>query len=338
MRIRTPGPSVAAPLTRLPIRPPGSIRRTATLDAVVDGSWETGCLLSGRARDLVTDVDGSVRASTDGVISARVGAAGELTELNLPASPGFADSLLGRDTRRGFRAVLAEAAQGLGAGASLECMLLDDFPGLRIISGYARVREQRPAGSKSEGSPIGTCSGWRPGGTAALTVDTGFAALGDRPVAPALSTMTDGRGWHEDPPMRPGSMRRRRLLDVIPGDRMLIYGYFRDTYCEPDGSEVVVHEYEIRGIADGFPAALVAVDAAPSSLPFAECQLAAPNVGRLEGTRLGDIDHAVRITLTGVLGCTHLNDLMRTLRFVEPLRDLASRHLATTTPSLREIS
>jgi len=318
--------TAAGPLTRLPQRGHGSVRRTATLDAAPDGSWEAGWILTGIARDLLTDHDGGSHVLAQVEISARIGARGELRELDIPTSPEVVGGLLGRDARRGFRAALMNLPASLRA--SLEGALLDDLPGLGIVSGYARLRAGRiaasSAGAGNRHPQIGTCAGWAPGGSAARLVAEHDIAdpsrLRDRPAAIPLAEMTDPAGWHEEPPIRPGAVRRRRLLEVALGEDGPIYGYFRDSYGEPEGGESALHEYELHALARGTPPVLASVRAVPRPLPFAECPLAAENVVRLEGVALAEIDRAVRTTLTGVDGCTHLNDLLRTLRFVEPLR------------------
>ncbi|MGW0593746.1 DUF2889 domain-containing protein [Streptosporangium sp. NPDC002607] len=323
--------TAAATLGVLPERRRGSVRRTVTLDAAPDGSWAAGWFLTARARDLLTEAGGGTRVLDRLEISARIGAAGELRGLEVPTMPELAEALLGRDTRRGFRAVLANLSSI--RPTSLEGALLDDFPGLGIVSGYGRLRAERatePSMPASRRHPLsGTCMGWAPGGSAIRRATqeppAGSEILSDHHAATPLAEMTDANGWHEDRPTRPGTVRRRRLLDVALDENSPIYSYFRDTYEEPDGEEAVIHEYELHARAHGTPPVLVSVNATPRPLPFAECPLAALNVGRLAGVALSEIDGAVRTTLTGTAGCTHLNDMLRTLRFVESLRAGPSR-------------
>lgn len=174
-----------APLARLPRRVPGSIRRTAVIDIVADATLEGGHRLSGRACDVRTEANRSWPVA-DAVIAARVDAAAVLTDLSTPGLPALSGALRGRDARRGFRAAVAEALHAADAHASLEALMLDDLPGMSIISGYARL-QRSPADAAAVRRPvIGTCSGWRTGGTAEVTADAGFVGLLDRPAAPSI--------------------------------------------------------------------------------------------------------------------------------------------------------
>jgi hypothetical protein len=58
----------------------------------------------------------------------------------------------------------------------------------------------------------------------------------------------------------------------------------------------------------------------PHALPFPECPLAAPNARDLTGVSLREITGTVRARLSGTRGCTHLNDVLRFLRYVPALR------------------
>ena len=55
------------------------------------------------------------------------------------------------------------------------------------------------------------------------------------------------------------------------------------------------------------------VIADPRILPYAECPAAALNVQRLVGHAVDEFRQDVIETLPGILGCTHLNDVLRAL-------------------------
>jgi len=301
----------------------GSIRRTATIDARPDGTWREGTMLDARGRDLLADAAGRTRTYATHEFSARVDAAGTLQRAGDADDRQLPAELVGIDARRGFRGALAAYYGPTGRTDSLEAALLDDLPGMRIISGYAQLREHTVGQSSSlRHSPsIGVCVGWRAGGTAAGSDEALPDMLASRPVAPHLVGRNE-RVWHADPPPPPSGMRRRRLIEVAPGDTTAVYGYFRDTYCQPDRVEVVVHEYEITATLAGIPPAVLDLGARPGALPLAECPAAAGEVVLLHGVLIGDVEAEVRSRLTGPHGCTHLNDLLRTLRLVEPMTAL----------------
>jgi hypothetical protein len=75
----------------------------------------------------------------------------------------------------------------------------------------------------------------------------------------------------------------------------------------------------VSAIADPISFRLLSVEADPRILPYGECLAAAANVSRIVGTALGDLRVAVVETFPRVLGCTHLNDVLRSLAEVPQL-------------------
>jgi Protein of unknown function (DUF2889) len=59
----------------------------------------------------------------------------------------------------------------------------------------------------------------------------------------------------------------------------------------------------------------------PRVLPYRECPNAAPNATRMIGQRLADFRQSVITTLPNTLGCTHLNDVLRSLAEVPQLAE-----------------
>jgi hypothetical protein len=168
---------------------------------------------------------------------------------------------------------------------------------------------------------IGVCAGWAPEATADRRAQAGVPLLSSAPAAPALAAMTARPGdFHQEPPARSRSMRRRRILDVTPvADGYDVFEYFRDSYFDPRSREGSLHEYVVRAkiAADGVT--VEDIDVTPEALPFPECPLASPNARDLVGTSLGEITGTVKSRLSGTRGCTHLNDVLRFLRYVPTL-------------------
>jgi hypothetical protein len=100
---------------------------------------------------------------------------------------------------------------------------------------------------------------------------------------------------------------------------LAIDAMFRDSCWDPDGSEVVVHEYQIQGTADPDTGVLLSVAAVPRVLPYVECPLAAANAARMAGTELLSMRSAVLEQLRATDCCTHLNDGLRALAEVPVL-------------------
>ncbi len=141
-------------------------------------------------------------------------------------------------------------------------------------------------------------------------------------VRPAgdISTPDDRWGWHELPERPAVSMRRHRRIDVLPdGDVLRVNVFFRDSCWDPDGSEMVIHEYTVDADVDAASGTLASVTATPSVLPFPECPWAAPHASQLVGLPVSTFRTGVQETLTELECCTHLNDMLRGLAEVHSL-------------------
>ena len=115
-------------------------------------------------------------------------------------------------------------------------------------------------------------------------------------------------------------MRRARRLDVWVDELIHIDVGFQDSATSPDGGDrIAVHEYYVSASADPETFEVVTLTADPTVLPYAECPGAAPNVTRLIGTDLRQFRLAVLEHLPGIVGCTHLNDVLRSMADVPQL-------------------
>ncbi|WP_409330831.1 DUF2889 domain-containing protein [Trujillonella humicola] len=316
------GPRDAA--SSVPDRPPSSVRRTSNLDLSHPNGPAGHLVLNGASRDLRTSLDGSVTQLGTAEVEATVELSGSRSIVEMrsrPDLPGVSD-LVGFPALSGFRARLSAAAPADAAARTPLHALLDDIPGAVVISGYAWVVGP-PAGAPLLGHtpPADICSGWRSDGTMMLAIRrSGAMPRLSGPTAPPIIDAQDSIGWHAMPPLTPGQMRRRRLMDVAPdGDLLRVEAMFRDSYVDADGDESVVHEYGLaaRVAVDGLT--LVAVTAEPRVLPWQECPLAAASASALVGRQVGTLGQHVRGELSGTSSCTHLNDLLRTLDDVPTL-------------------
>jgi Protein of unknown function (DUF2889) len=284
-------------------------------------SWEPpGLVLSGSARDLRTGSDGRVR-SEEASVRAGLDLSRQLVELEVaPRRPEGVEELIGERVGSGFRAQLARLApeeDGTPLG-----LLLDDLPGSALISGYVHMRTEAhderarqssiPRGSLLQMSDV--CSGWRAGGTAMSSVEQGLGVpMQDCPPAPDLDHDRDPLAWHAFAPLAVATMRRRRRIDVRGEGTVNVDAMFRDTFGEPDGSEVVLHEYTLAATLEGPELEVAAIEAVPRVLPFWECPLAADSVDDLVGIPVSRLRQVVPERLRSTRSCTHLNDLLRVL-------------------------
>lgn len=293
-------------------------------------TWEPpGLVLAGTARDLLTTEEGA-----EVLADARVRAALEpwrtLLSLELHPDRPEAAGLLGARVGSGFRAQVRDTVPG-EEGTPLG-LLLDDLPGSALISGYVHMRSDVHAGRLPGAStPPGAlermqdiCSGWRRGGTAMSSVAAGEGIpVQDCPPAPDLDLGPDPLAWQPVEVLPVGAMRRRRRIDVSGTGPVEVDAMFRDSYGEPDGTEVVLHEYSLTATLSSMPdLEITAIAATPHVLPFWECPLAADNVAQLTGVPVGRLRQAVPERLRGIASCTHLNDLLRVLADVARLATL----------------
>ena len=315
--------TLAAPRSPARATPPrgvDTVRRTTHIEMSWDGSR---LQLAGAARDLLTTGTGH-RLLEEASLRADVDPSRRLARLELSPHRRETRALVGSVVGAGFRARVGEVlADEEGSTIGL---LLDDLPGAALIAGYVRVRSDAHAGRLPGASvPVealdrmtDVCSGWRAGGTAMASVARGDGIpMQDCPPAPDLvggGETADELAWHRMGPLAPGTMRRRRRIDVRGTDAVAVDAMFRDTYGEPDGTEVVLHEYGLRATLSPRPGLeVLSIEALPAVLPFWECPLAAGNVADLAGRPIGSFRAAVREQLSGTRSCTHLNDMLRVL-------------------------
>jgi hypothetical protein len=335
------------PTTTSPPRVTPSARRTSSIDIIPGRPGTDQLVLAGQVRDLVTSAEGTPRVAGEARIRAELGPGRRLLALDAaPWLPPLAD-LVGLPVAAGFRAAVDRVVGAEQLARSPLSLLPNDLPVAALIAGYGdlyvRNDEQGdddagpPVGPATPGTPAphGTtgpspdrrmvqrsdiCSGWRSGGTMfRLNEELGHLPVPVGPAAPALERSGDPFSWHETGPTSPGWMRRRRLIDVTPGDPLTVFAMFRDTYTDRHGHETVLHEYTVDLRVD--PATLEVVEGAatPRNLPWPECPTAAGSAARMAGHRVDELSELVRTDFRGITTCTHLNDLVRSLTCVGAL-------------------
>jgi hypothetical protein len=321
-------PGTVPPTAGAPVRVPGSVRRTTSVDLVRPDGMVGPLVITGRGRDLATVGSAAPVVVGEARTELVVAYTTDRTVTAVEASPPVAgvESLLGVRAGSGFRRALAERLPDLVAGGSLVHLLFDETPPATLISGSAMARQGalRLAVDPTapHRSPLGICAGWQAGGAMFDAIaETGLPLLGWGPPAPDPTPADDPWAWHEVGDLPPASMRRRRLLDVAagPDGTIEVAVRFRDSYWEPDGTETVVHEYRLDASVDPDGWIVRSVGAVPGPLPAPECPSAAASAERLVGRSLVGLRDVVRDEFTGVTTCTHLNDVLRSLADVPVL-------------------
>lgn len=225
----------------------------------------------------------------------------------------------------GFRSKVGKLLPEEVQRSSLLHLLLDDWVGASLVSGYSNqytsivlgVEEKLPSGVADRIS--GICAGFAP---EASLIDYArrhdVIPTGRGPVAPPLD------GLHDVEPLRARGMRRFRRLDMWPTDAgsAEFDAHFRDTHMDDDLVETIVHEYTVAGTLDTATRTITSVDAEVRVLPWQECPGAIGSAARVTGMSLNDIRDRVRAEFVGTSTCTHLNDTLRALADLGALLDL----------------
>ncbi|MDO8389722.1 MAG: DUF2889 domain-containing protein [Actinomycetota bacterium] len=309
--------AMVKPLTGTVARRLGSVRRTSHIDMQVTSD---SLVLVGAARDLHTPTDptavGEVLAAA--TVAATASATRVLQQLDITPHRPAADALIGRVVGPGFRDALARCLPAEMAASTPLALLLDDLPVAALISGYTYLYgDSLPQHTDGPAVKADICSGWRSDGTMLVAFrEKGAIPTPVGPPTTPLESPDDPLGWHPIGELGLGAMRRRRLVDVSPGDtadELWVQAMFRDTYVGFDGVETVLHEYTLTAVAAADTLVIRSCDAIPRVLPWVECPVAAASAWKLVGHPTTQVRSLVRTDLRGTSTCTHLNDLLRSL-------------------------
>jgi hypothetical protein len=290
----------------------------------------TALHLVGRARDLVTTSAGDATVVDEAAMHAVVDMERRITAIDAtPSRPGI-EGLVGSQGGTYLRSAIDDALPGEREAATPLHFLLDDIAGTSLIAGFvwtrhmdpeefAARRQQAPSGFGQRKGKI-ICSGLRPGGSAQQAFSGEAESVHAIRTAGPLVTDDDELAWHEFPERPVVSMRRQRRVDVTPvDDAYEIDAFFRDSYWEPDGTEMALHEYNVEAVVDATELTLRSVLATPRVLPFPECQWAPEHAALMVGRPVQSFRTDVQTTLTELQACTHLNDMLRCLTEVPAL-------------------
>jgi len=314
------------PLTGTPPRPPGSVRRTTTIDQRRGGPGEPQEIVAS-GRDLLTRVDGTAEVVDAVTVRARVEPLGIVTAIQAePPVPGLG-ALIGGHVSKGLRGRVDDALPAERDRATVLHQLLDDFPMAALLSSYGTTREMEDWNIPKETAAgmADLCAGWAGEGTMLDALErTGIFPIPLGPPAPDLLSPEDPLAWHELEPMVPRSIRRRRRLDLLPGEPRTMDVHFRDSHLGADGLEDVLHEYTLAVDLDD---ALIVLrsEATVRVLPWPECPGAVGSAGRIVGHPVAALRLLVGSEFKGTSTCTHLNDVLRSLAGATALARAATR-------------
>ncbi|HOA48528.1 MAG TPA: DUF2889 domain-containing protein [Novosphingobium sp.] len=316
-----------------PLRRPGSIRRTTSIDSDWPDGFGQPWEMIGRARDLLTPEDGgepSVLAT--GGFRILASPIREILSIDATTDHPRLQEMVGVRAGGASRLALADKLGDL-AGTPL-FQLLDDYAGASLVAGWiwsqwsddwmARSRE---AGTRSTagkgGRMLNVCTGFAEGASSlhedgtGNTVDQSYAEVGP------LENPDDAIGWHPMPFQQGPQKRRARRIDLWREDGLIkVDAAFQDSGSNPNGGRTAIHEYRLFAEVEEASGTLVALQVLPMILPFRECPGASVKATRMIGRNVAEFRSAVLETLPSTLGCTHLNDVLRALSDVPALARL----------------
>ncbi len=322
----------ANPSGHVPNRRPDSIRRTSTISTHWPDGFGEPMVMRGQARDIFTDEKGAIDLIAEDEFRIRATARREILAIEVFPDRPEAQKLVGCRAGGQSRSVLAEALPDEKAAGTPLYLLLDDFAGASLVAGWAWSRwvddwraMARTKGTAStagkNGNMAGICAGFRPGSTA--LDDQGSARQDVQSFAkvPSLVDPEDPEGWHALSEQEGVGKRRARWIDIWREDGLIQMDIgFQDSGTTPEGDHrAAIHEYRVRATADPDTLVLSSVDVDPRVLPFRECPAASPNAAIMVGTPLRELREAVLLELKGTAGCTHLNDVLRSMAEVPQL-------------------
>ncbi len=313
-----------------PLRRPGSIRRTTSIDSDWPEGYGKPWEIIGRARDLLTPADGSVPVEL-GVAQYRIIASPAREILSIYATPNHPrlQEMVGVRAGGASRRALAESMSDIRGTPLFQ--LLDDYAGASLVAGWIWSRwtndwmrhAERSGTAKSfgkGGQMLNVCTGFAEGASS-FTPDGGPDTINQSSadVGP-LENPDDALSWHSMPVQQGPQKRRARRIDLwLEGDTIMVDAGFQDSGSNPDGRRTAIHEYRVYAEIDRATNKLIGLQVLPLILPYRECPGAAVKATRLIGQDVSTFRDTVLEVLPSTLGCTHLNDVLRALADVPAL-------------------
>lgn len=323
------------PIGVSPQRRPNSVRRTMTLEATWPNSKAEPTVITGRCRDVWTsDPVRPPKVLADDALRA---VAEDRKILSLSATPARSGLSALEGARPGckFRSILNEAMPDERDTGTPLYLMLDDLAGTTLVSPWARSRwypdwtiAATEEGRKAHADAmLGNCLGLRPGSSGIIDQGAPVLKQNSCDVAP-IRNPSDPEGWHPFTDLTDKvQFRRARRIDVwLDGSTIHVETHFQDSTNTREGAtRRALHEYLLWAQADAQTTLLTAINARAGTLPYGECPGAIANLRFLVGTPLSDLRSTVLQLLRRTNGCTHLNDVVRSLAEVPAMLSRAPK-------------
>jgi hypothetical protein len=319
-------PHHTGPAGPTPARRPWSVRRTTTIDTVWPKGLGQEMHMTGHGRDLLTGADPArPQVLVEDEFDAMVSREREIAALATVPPRAGAQSLVGSRAGSQLRSSIAAALPEDTARGSPLHLLLDDVAGASLVAVWAWSQWTTDWHEKLHSAPeaeerepqhhkmIGVCVGFSPQSPVVLEGGPKKQPNCNQPVG-ELDANGDPFGWHVLARQDGPAARRARRIDVwIEGAVVKAVTQFQDSAPTPDGGRMAVHEYIVEATIDRATMTLTGITADPRILPFPYCPAATLNIHQLVGAPVAELRQRVLAEFPKTKGCTHLNDVMRSL-------------------------
>ena len=309
----------------------GAVRRTSSLQSLWRNGTEQFVPIIGRARDIKALPDGQFATLDEDHIEAKLGFDGRLVSITGTRCQqqlrGFAGLRPGGEMRKAMAGVMP----GETAGATRLHRLLDDLAGAAYMSftawlgwdgGMNAYTKRTGMPSPAQRDVTNVCLSYAPDSPSIKADGRGREEISRKPEALAAAGFTGSQAFHAVAEHDGPNQWRLRRTDVwCEGDMLFVDAWFQDScglLWNPD-SRRIFHEYGLSAKVDRMSLKLRSVDVTPIVLPYVTCEAAPATAARMLGHHVAELRMLAPAQLRGTAGCTHLNDMLRSLIDVEAL-------------------
>lgn len=303
----------------------GSLRRVVSLQ----NDWSNGPALpvelTGRVQDLFSPVDGVTQERSGDWVRARVDGAKRIVDLDASRCAAVLASFAGLSTGGALRKAMADQLPDeVSAGSGLSS-LIDELAGASFMSGSAwyawpggieAFARQNGIASVLDRPVTGLCLSYVAGSPAVRPDGSGNEEIAHHPLAPSALVTSDIWVDHGLKTDAPNHWRLRRTDLWQEDGTLFVDAWFQDSSSVPGMTDrrLVFHEYSLKARLEPATLALQAIEVEPHVLPYTTCRGAPATVAPLIGRSASNLRTAVLELLRGPAGCTHLNDMLRSLQ------------------------
>lgn len=326
------------PLGPTPPRRPESLRRTSSLRSHSYESFTGPYLMSGHARDIYSgDNLEEPQVISEEMLKLGVSGTRQFNSIEASRSYQYLDKLIEVPLGGKLRKAMTQAIPNEVEQSTLLHRLIDDTVGVSIVTnaafdawGLISGSEQTKEAAKQGFDKTGMCISFASGSPS--LDENGQPIVDDilRTSQQVPLPNDDPYAWHHWQEVSgPNQMRLRRMDLWQEAGLLHVDVGFQDSAAFPDKEErLVFHEYRLQAAIEPINFVLESVDVMTGVLPFSECLKSPSTAKQLVGQSIVDFRRSVLAQLPGPAGCTHLNDILRSLQDVVAMSQILDKELA----------